>query len=167
VQTAYADFLQALTGYSIYPGAARPRHRPELRRLGTVSIPSRTAGGAGGGFVAEGSPIRVGKHHHRGDDHDPEEDGRHRPVLQGTGEAQHAGDRGLVRQAILEDTRDPRSDPARRDRGEHARPAGLLNGVSAVATGYGGGDYQAVIEDFKALLAPFIAANAATTSPSS
>jgi hypothetical protein len=33
-------------------------------------------------------------------------------------------------------------------------------------SGYGGGDYQAVVADFKALLAPFYAANAATTSPS-
>jgi hypothetical protein len=68
----------------------------------------------------------------------------------------------LVRQAILEDTAAV-LDPILLDAtaSSTARPAGLLNGVSAVATGYGGGDYQAVIEDFKALLAPFISANAA------
>jgi hypothetical protein len=41
-----------------------------------------------------------------------------------------------------------------------SRPAGLLNGVSAAASGYGGGDYQAVVADLKALLAPFYSANA-------
>ena len=44
---------------------------------------------------------------------------------------------------------------------DSARPAGLLNGVSAAASGYGGGDYQAVLADFQALLGPFIDANAA------
>jgi hypothetical protein len=69
---------------------------------------------------------------------------------------------GLIRQAILEDT-SAVLDPLLLDAtaGDTVRPAGLLNGVSAVSTGSGGGDYQAVIEDFKALLAPFVSANAA------
>jgi hypothetical protein len=69
----------------------------------------------------------------------------------------------LVRQAILEDT-GVILDTAMLDATAEstARPAGLLNGVSAVASGYGGGDYQAVLADFRALLAPFYAANAAS-----
>ncbi len=68
----------------------------------------------------------------------------------------------LVRQAILEDT-SLILDPLMLDATavSTSRPAGLLNGVSAVSTGFGGGDWQAVVEDFKALLAPFYAANAA------
>ena len=68
----------------------------------------------------------------------------------------------LVRQAILEDTSSV-LDPLLLDAvaSSTARPAGLLNGVNAAANGFAGGDYAAVKEDFKALLAPFIAANAA------
>jgi hypothetical protein len=68
----------------------------------------------------------------------------------------------LVRQAILEDTA-ATLDSKLLDAtaGDTARPAGLLNGVSATASGYGGGDHLAVKADFQALLAPFIAANAA------
>jgi hypothetical protein len=68
----------------------------------------------------------------------------------------------LVRQAILEDTAST-LDPLLLDAtaSSTARPAGLLNGVTAAATGYGGGDYEAVLQDFKNLLAPFISANAA------
>jgi hypothetical protein len=68
----------------------------------------------------------------------------------------------IVRQAILEDTATA-LDPLLLDATavSTARPAGLLNGVSAAASGFPGADYQAVREDFKALLAPFFTANAA------
>ena len=61
VQTAYADFLQALMPYSVYPALRSRGIGLSFDGIGTVSIPSRTAGGAGGGFVAEG----VDGHHHQ------------------------------------------------------------------------------------------------------
>lgn len=162
VQTAYADFLQALTGYSIYPALRDRGIGLSFDGNGTVSIPSRTAGGAGGGFVAEGSPIRVGRITTAATTMTPKKLGVIVPFSRELAKRSTPTIESLVRQAILEDTA-AILDAALLDAtaSSTARPAGLLNGVSAAASGYGGGDYQAVIEDFKALLAPFITANAA------
>ena len=162
VQTAYADFLQALIGYSIYPALRDRGIGLSFDGVGTVSIPSRTAGGAGGGFVGEGQPIRVGRITTGSTTMTPKKMGVIVPFSRELAKRSTPAIEALVRQAILEDT-GVVLDSVLLDAtaGSSVRPAGLLNGVSAVATGYGGGDYQAVVADFKALLAPFIAANAA------
>lgn len=162
VQTAYADFLQALTPFSIYPALRSRGIGLSFDGVGTVSIPSRTAGGAGGGFVAEGSPIRVGRITTAATTMTPRKLGVIVPFSRELAKRSTPAIEALVRQAILEDT-GAILDAAIIDAtaSSTARPAGLLNGVSAVASGYGGGDYQAVLADFKALLAPFFAANAA------
>lgn len=162
VQTAYADFLQALSGYSVYPALRDKGIRLSFDGIGTVSIPSRTAGGAAGGFVAEGSPIRVGRITTAATTMTVKKLGVIVPFSRELAKRSTPAIEALVRQAILEDTAST-LDPLVLDAtaADSARPAGLINGVSAAAVGYGGGDYKAVIEDFKALLAPFIAANAA------
>lgn len=162
VQTAYGDFMQALTGYSIYPALRSRGIGLSFDGNGTVSIPSRTAGGAGGGFVAEGSPIRVGRITTAATTMTPRKLGVIVPFTRELAKRSTPAIEGLVRQAILEDT-SVILDSALLDAtaGDTARPAGLLYGVSATASGYGGGDYQAVVADLKALLAPFYAANAA------
>ena len=162
VQTVNADFLQALMPYSIYPALRSRGIGISFDGIGTVSIPSRTAGGAGGGFVAEGSPIRVGRITTAATTMTPRKLGVIVPFSRELAKRSTPAIEALVRQAILEDTA-VILDSALTDAtaASTARPAGLLNGVSAVATGYGGGDYQAVLADFKALLAPFFAANAA------
>ncbi len=162
VQTVNADFLQALTGYSIYPALRDRGIGLSFDGIGTVSIPGRTAGTAGGGFVAEGSPIRVGRITTTSVTLTPKKMGVIIPFTRELMKRSTPAIESLVRQAILEDT-SLVLDPIILDATavSSSRPAGLLNGVSAVATGYGGGDWQAVVEDFKALLAPFYAANAA------
>lgn len=161
VQTAYADFLQALMPYSVYPALRDRGIGLSFDGIGTVSIPSRTAGGAGGGFVAEGSPIRVGRVTVAATTMSPRKLGVIVPFSRELAKRSTPAIEALVRQAILEDT-GVILDAALLDAtaSSTARPAGLLNGISAVATGYGGGDYQAVVADLKALLAPFYAANA-------
>lgn len=161
VQTAYADFLQALMPYSVYPALRSRGIGLSFDGIGTVSIPSRTAGGAGGGFVAEGQPIRVGRITTAATTMTPKKLGVIVPFSRELAKRSTPAIEALVRQAILEDT-GVILDQAVLDAtaSSTARPAGLLNGVSAVATGYGGGDYQAVVADLKALLAPFYAANA-------
>lgn len=161
VQTAYADFLQALIPYSVYPALRDRGIGLSFDGVGTVSIPSRTAGGAGGGFVAEGSPIRVGRITTAATTMTPKKLGVIVPFSRELAKRSTPAIEALVRQAILEDT-GVILDAAILDAtaSSAARPAGLLNGVSAVASGYGGGDYQAVVADLKALLAPFYAANA-------
>lgn len=162
VRTVYGDFMQALTGYSIYPALRDRGIGLSFDGNGTVSIPSRTAGGAGGGFFAEGSPIRVGRITTAATTMTARQMGVIVPFTRKLALQSTPSIEALVRQAILEDTSSI-LDPLVLDAtaGDTARPAGLLNGVSAVASGFGGGDFQAVTEDFKALLAPFIAANAA------
>lgn len=162
VQTAYADFLQALMPYSVYPALRDRGIRLSFDGVGTVSIPSRTAGGAGGGFVAEGSPIRVGRITTAAITMTPKKMGVIVPFSRELVKRSTPAIEALVRQAILEDT-GVILDGALSDAtaSSTARPAGLLNGISAAAPGYGGGDYQAVLADFKALLAPFFAGNGA------
>ena len=162
VQTAYADFLQALMPYSIYPALRDRGIRLSFDGVGTVSIPGRTAGGAGGGFVGEGQPIRVGRITTGAVTMSPRKMGVIVPFSRELVKRSTPAIEALVRQAILEDT-GVILDTVLTDTtaASTVRPAGLLNGVSAVAVGYGGGDYQAVLADFKALLAPFFAGNGA------
>lgn len=162
VHTGYADFMQALIGYSVYPALRDRGIGLSFDGQGTVTIPSRTAGGAGGGFVAEGAPIRVGRITTAATTMTPKKMGVIVPFTRELAKRSTPAIEALVRQAILEDT-GAILDAALMDAtaADTARPAGLLNGVSAVATGFGGGDYQAVVADFAALLAPFYSANAA------
>jgi HK97 family phage major capsid protein/HK97 family phage prohead protease len=162
VQQSWAGFLQALTGVSIYPVLRARGIGLSFDGNGTVNIPRRTAGGAGGSFVGEGQPIRVGRITTASTPMTPKKMGVIVPFTKELAKRSTPAIEAVVRQAILEDTA-ATLDPIILDAtaADTVRPAGLLNGVAAVGVGYGGGDYQAVKEDFKALLAPFIAANAA------
>lgn len=162
VQTVNSGFLQALTGMSVYPDLRSRGVGLNFDGIGTIKLPRRTAGGAGGGFVAEGSPIRVGRITTAAAELTPKKMGVIVPFSRELAKRSTPAIEAIVRQAILEDTASI-LDSALLDAtaSSAARPAGLLNGVAAAASGYGGGDHVAVKEDFKALLAPFIAANAA------
>ncbi|MFZ4605164.1 MAG: phage major capsid protein [Caulobacter sp.] len=162
VQTGYYGFLEALKGYSVFPDLAGRGLSLMFDRYGSITLPSRTAGGAGGGFVGEGSPIRVGKITTAAASLIPKKMGVIVPFSKELAERSTPSIEAIVRQAILEDTATA-LDPLLLDATavSAARPAGLLNGVSAAATGFVGADYQAVREDFKALLAPFYANNTA------
>jgi HK97 family phage prohead protease/HK97 family phage major capsid protein len=161
-QTVNADFLQALTGFSIYPALKGRGIDLSAQGASSVAIPRRTGGTAGGGWVAEGSPIKVAKLTTAASSLTPKKMGVIVAYSDELGERSIPAIEGLVRRAILEDTA-ATLDSALLDATavSTARPAGLLNGVSAAASGYGGGDHEAVKADFKALLAPFITANAA------
>lgn len=162
LQTVNSGFLKALTGTSIYPQLRSRGVGLNFDGTGTIKLPRRTAGGAGGGFVAEGSPIRVGRITTAAAEITPKKMGVIVPFSRELARRSTPAIEAIVRQAIIEDTSSI-LDSALLDAtaSSTARPAGLLNGVSAVASGYGGGDHVAVKEDFKALLAPFITANAA------
>lgn len=160
VQTAYSGFLQALMPYSVFPALLAKGLSLQFDRWGTLKLPGRTAGTAGGGFRAEGSPIRVGRITTFSADLVPKNMGVIVPFTKELAKRSTPAIEGIVRQAILEDTAKV-LDPILLDAGavSTARPAGLLNGVAAVGTGFAGGDYQAVREDIKALLAPFVTAD--------
>lgn len=160
--TVNQGFLQALTGFSIYPALRDRGIALSAQGANTINIPRRTGGTAGGGWVAEASPIRVGRLTTAAASLTPKKMGVIVAYTDELNDRAVPQIEALVRRAILEDTA-ATLDSALLDAtaSSTARPAGLLNGVSAAAVGYGGGDYLAVIEDFKALLAPFISANAA------
>lgn len=162
LQTVNSGFLQALVGMSVYPELRSRGVGLTFDGTGTINLPRRTAGGAGGGFVAEGSPIRVGRITTAAASLTPRKMGVIVPFSRELARRSSPAIEAIVRQAILEDSASI-LDSALLDAtaSSTARPAGLLNGVSAAATGFGGGDHTAVKEDFKALLSPFIAANAA------
>lgn len=162
IQTAYFGFLQALIGHSVFPELLNRGLSLTFDRWGSLSLPRRTAGTAGGGFVAEGAPIRVGKITTAAATLTPKKMGVIVAFSRELARRSTPAIEGIVRQAILEDT-GLILDPILLDAtaASTSRPAGLLNGVSAAASGFAGGDYQAVQEDFRALLAPFYAANGA------
>lgn len=162
VQTAYLGFLQALVGKSVFPELLNRGLSLTFDRWGTLTLPRRTAGTAGGGFVAEGSPIRVGKITTAAASLVPKKMGVIVAFSKELAKRSTPAIEGIVRDAIIEDTV-ATLDPILLDATavSTTRPAGLLNGVSAAASGFAGGDYQAVREDFRALLAPFYSANGA------
>jgi HK97 family phage prohead protease/HK97 family phage major capsid protein len=162
VQTGYYDFLAALTPFSVYPALLSRGLSLAFDQYGSISLPRRSGTGAGGGFVAEGSPIRVGRITTGAATLTPKKMGVIVPFSRELAMRSTPSIEAIVRQAILEDTA-AALDPLLLDATavSTARPAGLLNGVSAAASGFPGADYQAVREDFKALLNPFFTANAA------
>lgn len=162
VQTAYFGFLEALKGHSVFPDLLGRGLSLMFDRYGSISLPRRTAGTAGGGFRAEGNPIRVGKLTTAAATLTPKNMGVIVPFTKELAKRSTPQIEGIVRQAILEDTA-AILDPILLDAtaSSTSRPEGLRYNLSAAASGYGGGDYQAVREDFRALLAPFYTANGA------
>jgi HK97 family phage prohead protease/HK97 family phage major capsid protein len=132
VQTGYYGFLQALIGRSVYPELANRGLSLMFDQYGTISLPRRTAGTAGGGFVAEGSPIRVGKITTAAATLTPKKMGVIVPFSEELAMRSTPSIEAIVRQAIIEDTV-ATLDPILLDAtaSSTARPAGLLYGVSA------------------------------------
>lgn len=161
VQTAYYGFLNALMPYSVFPALAGRGLSLMFDQWGSLSLPRRTAGTAGGGFVAEGGAIKVGKVTTAAATLTPKKMGIIVAFTKELAKRSTPAIESVVRQAILEDTA-AALDPLLLDStaSGSSRPAGLLNGVSAASTGYAGADYVAVRNDFKNLLAPFFSANA-------
>ncbi len=160
-QVTYAAFLDTLKGKSIYPVLRERGFGVSFDSAGTAYIPQRTGSGANGSFFAEGSPIRVGRVTVAAPTFTSRKMGVIIPFSREAAKRSTPSLEGVVRQAIIDDTAAV-LDSVLLDAtaGDTIRPAGLLNGVAKLGDGYGGGDHLAVKEDFKTLLAPFIAANA-------
>jgi Phage capsid family len=151
-----------LCAASIYPALRDRGMGLSFDAAGTAYIPSLTAGGANGSFFAEGSPMRVGRITTASTTMSSRKMGVIIPFSREAAKRSTPNLEQLVRKAMIDDT-SAILDSVLLDAvaGDNVRPAGLLNGVTAIGSGYGGGDYTAVIADFTALMAPFIAANAA------
>lgn len=155
-QTSYTALVDALRGRSIWPTLVDGGMSLSFDQYGTAYIPSLTAGGANGGFFAEGAPMRVGRITVASTTMTPRKMGVIIPFSREAAKRSTPALEPLVRRAITSDTAKV-LDQAVIDAtaGDSVRPAGLLNGVTTVGVGFGGGDYQAVLEDINALMAPF------------
>ena len=160
-QTSYQGFIEALDGRSIFPTLRGRGMSLNFDMAGTAFIPGVTAGGANGSFFSEGSPMRVGRITTNSTTMTNRKAGVIIPFSREAAMRSTPNLESLVRRRIVADTAailDSHLLDATAE--DSVRPGGLLYNVAAVATGYGGGDYQAVIEDINALVAPFDTASA-------
>lgn len=161
-QVTYAGFLDALQGKSVYPALRDNGYSVSFDSAGTAYLPQRTGAGANGSFFGEGQPIRVGRITVAAPAFTARKMGVIIPFSREAAKRSTPSLEGVLRKAIVDDTSAVLdSNLLDANAGSTIRPAGLLYGVPAVASGYGGGDHVAVKEDFKALLKPFFDANAA------
>jgi HK97 family phage prohead protease/HK97 family phage major capsid protein len=163
VNTATAELLDLLSPFSVYPGLAASGIKVTFSNAqGAITIPSISTDAAlAGGFVLEGDPIPVGRFTATSVSLVPHKFGIITTMSKEAAKYTTPALENVLRRSILRRTAIT-LDGLLLDAtaGSTTRPAGLLNGVSAAADGYGGGDYQAVIEDINALMAPFDTANA-------
>lgn len=160
-QTSYQGFIDALDGRSIFPALRGRGMSLNFDMAGTAYIPGVVAGGANGSFFAEGSPMRVGRITTTSSTMTNRKLGVIIPFSREAAKRSTPNLEALVRRRIIADTASILDSHLLDATAEDSvRPGGLLAGVSAVASGFGGGDYLAFIEDINALLAPFDAANA-------
>lgn len=168
-QISNQGFVDALDGMSVLPPLRAGGLALSLDSAGTAYVPGVAAGGAGGSFFAEGSPIRVGTLTTNNVQLTSRKVGIIMVFSREAAKRSTPDLEALFRRRMLADTASAVDsvllDATAQD---SVRPGGLLYDqvasatIAATASGYGGGDHVAVMNDFKALLAPFIAANAAT-----
>lgn len=163
VQNSFGDFLDLLSPFSVYPGLSSRGVKVTFNNnQGSITIPSSSSDSAlAGGFVLEGDPIPVGRMTTTSITMAPHKFGIITTMSKEAAAYTTPALENVLRNSILRRTAIT-LDGLLLDNvaGTATRPAGLLNGVSATAVGYGGGDYAAVIEDINALMAPFDDANA-------
>jgi HK97 family phage prohead protease len=167
-QTTYQGFVDALDGMSVFPRLRSAGLSLSLDSAGTAYVPGVAAGGANGSFFKEGDPIRVGRITTNNVQLTSRKIGVIMAFSREAAKRSTPDIEALFRRRILADTAAV-IDAALLDANAQTdtRPGGLLYdqvataAISATASGYGGGDHVAVMNDFKALLAPFISANAA------
>lgn len=162
VNTAMADLLELLSPFSVYPGlSARGIKVTFNNSQGSITIPSISTDAAlAGGFVLEGDPIPVGRFTTASTTMAPHKFGIITTMSKEAAKYTTPALEGVLRRSILRRTAIT-LDGLLLDAtaGSTTRPAGLLNGVSALSA-FGGGDYTAVINDINTLMAPFDTANA-------
>jgi hypothetical protein len=162
IETETVAFLETLREASFYPRLAAMGANLQFGPgRGSIKIPSRTATPSiSGSFVAEGSPIPVRRLGLTSISLNPHKMGVISYFTREVAKYSNPQIEGLLRQEIQGDTADT-IDTLLTDAapGTNVRPAGLLNGVSALAASTAGG-WAAIMEDIDTLAAPFDTAKA-------
>jgi HK97 family phage prohead protease/HK97 family phage major capsid protein len=162
IETETVAFLETLREASFYPRLAAMGANLQFGPgRGSIKIPSRTATPSiSGSFVAEGSPIPVRRLGLTSISLNPHKMGVISYFTREVAKYSNPQIEGLLRQEIQGDTADTidtlLTDAAS---GTSTRPAGLLNGVSALTASTAGG-WTAIMEDIDTLAAPFDTAKA-------
>lgn len=162
VETATADFMELLSPMSVYPRlAARSGRLAFGPNSGAIKVPFESSSpSVSGSFVLEGAPIPVRRIGVDSTTLTPHKMGVISTFSRELAKYSNPQIESLLRRRILRDTAIT-IDTLLFDTtaGSATRPAGLLNGVSAITASSEGG-YQAILDDIAALAAPFDAANA-------
>lgn len=162
VNSPLAELLELLSPFSVYPGLASRGIKVTFNNnQGAITIPSISTDAAlAGGFVLEGDPIPVGRFTTASTTMAPHKFGIITTMSKEAAKYTTPALESVLRKSILRRTAIT-LDGLLLDAtaGSTTRPAGLLNGVSALSA-YGGNDFEAVIRDINTLMAPFDAANA-------
>lgn len=165
VNTAMTDFLETLRPMSVYPelaaaGGGRLSFGPNQ---GAIKIPARApTPSIGGSFIGEGAPIPVRRLALTSATLSPKKLGVITTFTREIARYSTPAIEGILRNEILADTAIT-LDSILLDNvaGDAIRPAGLLNGVTAITATTGGGQ-AAILADIRKLRAPFDAANNGT-----
>lgn len=165
VNTAMSDFLETLRPMSVYPelaaaGGGRLSFGPNQ---GAIKIPARApTPSIGGSFIGEGAPIPVRRLALTSATLSPKKLGVITTFTREIARYSTPAIEGILRNEIFADTAIT-LDSVLLDNvaGDAIRPAGLLNGVSALTATTGGGQ-AAILADIRKLRAPFDAANNGT-----
>lgn len=165
VNTAMTEFLETLRPMSVYPelaaaGGGRLSFGPNQ---GAIKIPARApTPSIGGSFIGEGAPIPVRRLALTSATLSPKKLGVITTFTREIARYSTPAIEGILRNEILADTAIT-LDSILLDNvaGDAIRPAGLLNGVTALTATTGGGQ-AAILADIRKLRAPFDSANNGT-----
>jgi len=161
VNTVMVDFLETLRPASVYPALRNAGVGLNFGpNAGAIKIPSRSSTPSiSGSFVGEGSPIPVRRLGLTSLTLTPKKMGVISVFSREIARYGTPAIEALIRGEIIADTA-ATLDSLLLDAtaGSAVRPAGLLNGVSALTATAGGG-YAAILGDIKKIVAPFDAAN--------
>lgn len=162
IETETVAFMETLRDISFYPQLASMGTNLQFGPgRGNIKIPARAATPSiSGSFVAEGSPIPVRRFGLTSTTLSPHKVGVISYFTKELAKYSNPQIEGLLRQEIRGDTADT-IDTLLIDAsaGSSTRPAGLLNGVSALPASTDGG-WAAIMADIDTLAAPFDAAKA-------
>jgi len=166
VMTGIDAWVDSLKAISVYGDLSAMGSKFTFGRNGQIKLPRRNQarrapGDLAGAFVGEGQPIPVRRGSFGSVTLVPHKMGVISTYTREMAAHSTPAIEALIREGIVDDTA-VAIDAALLDTvaGDAIRPAGLLNGVTPIVATAGGGT-NAIDKDLQAIIAPFIAANAA------
>jgi HK97 family phage major capsid protein/HK97 family phage prohead protease len=154
VQTMVADLIDSLMPVSVFPRLAAMGQTYTFGQNGIISLPSRTTGNLGGGFVLQGAPIPVKQGAFTAVTMTPKKMAVITTLTREMAEHSTPSLEGILRQAIMEDT-GLAIDTVLLDNNAASatRPQGLQNVGGAALGPTAAGGIAAIIGDLKLMVA--------------